>query len=95
MCAVSIWKWFTLIDLQHLSSLCNVGGATDHHNRPITIAEVVPDGPAFRYIICHRPFYCRLINYCTPLGVQFKRPGVLPLLVPTFSELYQIKDLLQ
>lgn len=33
-------------------SLCvynYVGGATEHHNRPITIAEVVPDGPAIRY----------------------------------------------
>ena len=29
--------------------MCTVGGATDHHNRPITIAEVIPDGPAFRY----------------------------------------------
>ena len=29
----------------------NVGGAGDHHNRPITIAKVIPDGPAFRYIL--------------------------------------------
>lgn len=29
--------------------MSTVGGATDHHNRPITIAEVIPDGPAFRY----------------------------------------------
>ena len=41
-----LYRWFSIY--RHG---VNVGGAGDHHNRPIIIAKVIPDGPAFRYIL--------------------------------------------